>query len=34
MSKYTTTFRNLIEGGFVTREEIENIFKSYNMLVK
>jgi hypothetical protein len=32
MSKYTTTFRNLIEGGFVTREEIENIFKSYNML--
>ena len=32
MSRYTTTFRNLIEGGFVTREEIENIFKSYNML--
>ena len=32
MSRYTTTFRSLIEGGFVTREEIENIFKSYNML--
>lgn len=32
MSKYTTTFRSLIEGGFVTREDIENIFKSYNML--
>ena len=31
MSKYTTTFRSLIDGGFVTREEIENIFKSYNM---
>lgn len=31
MSKYTTNFRNLIEGGFVTREEIENIFKSYNL---
>ena len=32
MSRYTTTFRSLEEGGFVTREEIENIFKSYNML--
>jgi len=32
MSRYTTTFRSLIEGGFVTREDIENIFKSYNML--
>ena len=32
MSRYTTTFRSLIEGGFVTREEIEDIFKSYNML--
>ena len=32
MSRYTTTFRSLIEGEFVTREEIENIFKSYNML--
>ena len=31
MSKYTTSFRSLIDGGFVTREEIENIFKSYNM---
>ena len=31
MSKYTTSFRSLIEGGFVTREDIENIFKSYNM---
>ena len=32
MSRYTTNFRSLIEGGFVTREEIEDIFKSYNML--
>ena len=32
MSRYTTSFRSLVEGGFVTREEIENIFKSYNML--
>lgn len=31
MSRYTTTFRNLINGGFVTREEIENIFKSYEL---
>jgi hypothetical protein len=31
MSRYTTSFRSLIEGGFVTREEIESIFKSYNM---
>ena len=31
MSKYTTNFRTLIDGGFVTREEIENIFKSYNI---
>lgn len=31
MSKYTTNFRRLIDGGFVTREEIENIFKSYNL---
>ena len=31
MSKYTTSFRSLIEGGFVTRADIENIFKSYNM---
>ena len=31
MSKYTTNFRSLIDGGFVTREEIENIFKSYNL---
>ena len=32
MSRYTTSFRSLVEGGFVTRDEIENIFKSYNML--
>jgi len=32
MSRYTTNFKNLIDGGFVPREEIENIFKSYNML--
>lgn len=31
MSKYTTNFRYLINGGFVTREEIENVFKSYNL---
>ena len=31
MSRYTTSFRNLINGGFVTREEIENIFKSYEL---
>lgn len=31
MSKYTTNFRSLIEGGFVTRADIESIFKSYNM---
>lgn len=31
MSKYTTNFRSLIDGGFVTREEIENLFKSYNL---
>ncbi len=31
MSKYTTTFRNLIEGGFVTRNDIEEIFKSYDL---
>ena len=31
MSKYTTNFRTLINGGFVTREDIENIFKSYNL---
>lgn len=31
MSRYTTNFRTLIEGGFVTREQIEDIFKSYNL---
>ena len=31
MSRYTTSFRSLIEGGFVTREAIEDIFKSYNL---
>ena len=32
MSRYTTNFKNLVDGGFVPREEIEEIFKSYNML--
>ena len=32
MSRYTTNFKNLVDGGFVPRDEIENIFKSYNML--
>lgn len=31
MSRYTTSFRSLVEGGFVTRENIEDIFKSYNL---
>lgn len=31
MSKYTTTFRNLVEGGFVSREDLENVFKSYDL---
>lgn len=31
MSKYTTSFKRLIDGGFVTRENIENIFKSYEL---
>ena len=31
MSRYTTNFRSLVEGGFVTRSDIENIFKSYSM---
>lgn len=31
MSRYTTSFRSLIEDGFVTRENIEDIFKSYNL---
>lgn len=31
MSRYTTNFKTLIDGGFVTREEIENVFKSYNL---
>lgn len=31
MSKYTTNFRHLIEGGFVSRSDIENIFKSYDL---
>lgn len=32
MSRYTTNFKNLVDGGFVTRSDIEEIFKSYNML--
>lgn len=31
MSRYTTTFRNLVEGGFVSRDELESVFKSYSM---
>lgn len=31
MSKYTTNFYNLINKGFVTRERIENCFKSYEL---
>lgn len=31
MSKYTTNFKNLIEGAFVTREDIEDIFKNYEL---
>ena len=31
MSKYTTTFRNLVEGGFVSRADLENVFKSYEL---
>ena len=31
MSRYTINFRYLIEGGFVTRADIENIFKSYEL---
>ena len=31
MSRYTTSFKRLVDGGFVTRESIEDIFKSYNL---
>lgn len=31
MSSYTTNFKRLIDGGFVTRNDIESIFKSYNL---
>lgn len=31
MSRYTTSFRRLIECGFVTRNDIEDIFKNYNL---
>lgn len=31
MAKYTTNFHRLISGGFVTRTEIENIFKDYEL---
>lgn len=31
MSKYTTSFKSLIDGGIVTREQIENIFKNYQL---
>lgn len=31
MSKYTTTFKRLIDSGFVTRTQIEDIFKSYEL---
>ena len=31
MSKYTTSFHSLISGGFVTRDNIEAIFKDYEL---
>jgi len=31
MSKYTTSFRTLIDGGFLTRADIEQVFKSYEL---
>lgn len=31
MSRYTTNFRTLIEGGFVSRNDIEQVFKSYDI---
>lgn len=31
MANFTTNFKNLIDLGFVTRDEIENIFKSYRL---
>ena len=31
MASYTTTFKNLIDNGFLTREQIEEVFKSYNI---
>ena len=31
MSRYTTTFRNAIDFGLYTREQIENIFKDYEL---
>lgn len=31
MASYTTNFKNLIDLGFVTRSDIEDIFKSYNL---
>lgn len=31
MSRYTTNFKTLIDGGFVSRSDIEDIFKSYNL---
>ena len=31
MSRYTTNFRNVINSGLYTREQIENIFKDYEL---
>ena len=31
MSKYTTSFRTLIDGNFVSRADIEQVFKSYEL---
>lgn len=31
MARYTTNFKNLIDLGFVTREQIEDIFKDYEL---
>ena len=31
MASYTTTFKNLIDNGFLTREQIEGVFKNYQL---
>ena len=32
MSKYTTTFQTVIDLGLYTQDDIESIFKDYNLL--